>query len=969
MAKRVLFNYYTFDPATKTITIPNKVIPQESMLLITNVTDNIVIFNFSDPDLKATTYTTPYSSTGTQIVLNYNTSGMSSSDVLSILVDEADVIVPDETLLDPTNKMRVSTPQSLIDTDFEYGLQPIKWESYNSIQNYPGYYLKGGGNSFPIFSLTFNNFAPRSTGLLITTVPHNLNTGDLINISYSNNYLSEGTFPILNVIGLTSCVIQAKGQINGSVYTSAMTVQGGSIYDSANNPTRIQFNTITSDNAPGAGTGSTITVNTLGKHGLLPGSPILVNSSLTTSANGVWYVYDVPSTTSFRYQTPGFSTQTSTVTSVGTFICVRPEANFVHRPSDGGVMISTTTLQEGISAVRQSRRYFRYQSGKGLQMSTGTKFTPHLDINTVSSSGTSCTMIMQQAMGIQSGVTIVVEGVETNVGAVNPYNGTFTVTEVIGSSNLLRFNMTTSTTDTSPGGITPQATVKNWKGAAIRVGMFDMQNGFYFEYDGETMFAVRRNSVRELMGTVTATTGATAIVGTGTKFSKQLVAGDYVVIKGQSYQVTAVDSDTSINVAPPFRGATVSGARMNLTQNIRTPQSQWNLDRCDGTGPSGYSLDLTKMQMCYIDYTWYGAGFIRFGFRATDGNVVYVHKVANNNVNNQAYMRSGNLPVRYEVTNIGPYTKLLSGSNATTGATVTSGSVTFTVKDAEYWPSSGGFTIQQDSKFEVCTYSGKTQNNTIGGWDLTGISRRQFGGDTSNLTYTVTEFDGGSAGASSQATLTYIGTTCAPNVMHWGTSVIMDGGYNDDRSIVFAYARQGILTVNANTSVAVLSIRLAPSVDNSVTGQFSTREIVNRMQLQIKSMGLVASTSVQVLGVLNAGFPASATKPNFPDSWTTTSVVSTIGSGSLAQIIDHSSNTTIISGGEQIFGFVTGAAGDTYDLGAVRDLGTSVISGDGSNRTPGYPNGPDILTIVLRNATAGAVQITNLRLSWTEAQA
>ena len=55
------------------------------------------------------------------------------------------------------------------------------------------------------------------------------------------------------------------------------------------------------------------------------------------------------------------------------------------------------------------------------------------------------------------------------------------------------------------------------------------------------------------------------------------------------------------------------------------------------------------MQMFYMDYSWYGAGFIRWGFRATDGNVIYVHKVPNNNFNTEAYMRSGNLPARYEV--------------------------------------------------------------------------------------------------------------------------------------------------------------------------------------------------------------------------------------------------------------------------------------------------------------------------------
>ena len=35
---------------------------------------------------------------------------------------------------DPVGKMRISSPQALIDTDFEYGQQPTKWESI-SLQN------------------------------------------------------------------------------------------------------------------------------------------------------------------------------------------------------------------------------------------------------------------------------------------------------------------------------------------------------------------------------------------------------------------------------------------------------------------------------------------------------------------------------------------------------------------------------------------------------------------------------------------------------------------------------------------------------------------------------------------------------------------------------------------------------------------------------------------------------------------
>jgi hypothetical protein len=53
--------------------------------------------------------------------------------------------------------------------------------------------------------------------------------------------------------------------------------------------------------------------------------------------------------------------------------------------------------------------------------------------------------------------------------------------------------------------------------------------------------------------------------------------------------------------------------------------------------------------MSYIDYSWYGAGKIRFGFKTTGGQVQYVHEFVHNNNLYESYFRSGNLPTRYEV--------------------------------------------------------------------------------------------------------------------------------------------------------------------------------------------------------------------------------------------------------------------------------------------------------------------------------
>ena len=56
--------------------------------------------------------------------------------------DQAGYIAPSPGSQDPVGKMRISTPQSLIDTDFEYGQQPTKWESIGLQNNRQSmYYL------------------------------------------------------------------------------------------------------------------------------------------------------------------------------------------------------------------------------------------------------------------------------------------------------------------------------------------------------------------------------------------------------------------------------------------------------------------------------------------------------------------------------------------------------------------------------------------------------------------------------------------------------------------------------------------------------------------------------------------------------------------------------------------------------------------------------------------------------------
>lgn len=84
----------------------------------------------------------------------------------------------------------------------------------------------------------------------------------------------------------------------------------------------------------------------------------------------------------------------------------------------------------------------------------------------------------------------------------------------------------------------------------------------------------------------------------------------------------------------------------------RVPQSEWNVDKCDGTGPSGLNLDMSKTQLVFIDFQWLGVGRVRTGF-VHNGEVVVAHEYYHSNVLANVYLSNPNLPVRCEMFNTG----------------------------------------------------------------------------------------------------------------------------------------------------------------------------------------------------------------------------------------------------------------------------------------------------------------------------
>jgi hypothetical protein len=78
-------------------------------------------------------------------------------------------------------------------------------------------------------------------------------------------------------------------------------------------------------------------------------------------------------------------------------------------------------------------------------------------------------------------------------------------------------------------------------------------------------------------------------------------------------------------------------------------QSNWNLDKLDGTGASGITLDITKTQILIIDFQALYVGRVRVGFDI-GGSVIYVHQFVHANSVATPYMQSANLPIRCGMT-------------------------------------------------------------------------------------------------------------------------------------------------------------------------------------------------------------------------------------------------------------------------------------------------------------------------------
>ena len=943
---------------------------------------------------------------------------------------------------DAIERQRVSLGQSLIDADFEYGIQPTKWQTHQEIRKTPSFFeipgtdlvitdvVSDGKAVSNIFVGTTSSLPPVGSVITVNGLSNYERTQDRGEGFFlvTANYSTPGAFLSLPSNTFT---YYSKGAIAaGQLITPSTTIRRGNVFNGGG--CKISVTSISQNS-------NLVTVYTANAHGMITGTPITSNNWSGTGVvgmNGNFFIESTPEANSFIFS--------SVVSAVGTTlptggsIFVQPYSTVTHRPFDGGVLLTPLVVTHGAMVCRQSKKVFRYQSGKGLLWSSGTVFCPNNDISRIQASGltvgSNITVQTDVYHGAQIGASVQIRGVRDT-----GFNGTYTVSSV-NDSKSINVVATTTLGALVPAFLSqPRFIISNWHGSSARVGCFDDQNGLFWEWDGQTLWAVKRSCTFQMAGTVTTSVGGQVLVGntytdnlitpvsfgsqaitfptnvnigdvstqvsvssttgllkgmhvisqfypgyidtayvvsvdsqtaftigfspmtvaipfgnkTGnvtfylptTRFQDQLKVGDKFVMRGMTHTVTAILSQGVLNFNPPYRGVvapTVPAKAVRVIEQ-RTAQANFNRDTLDGLGASGYKVDITKMQMIGLQYTWYGAGFVDFMMRGSDGNWVYAHRIRNNNVNDESYMRTGNLPVRYELINE------MAAAVSTLNGPITPATTNLIMNDdTTYWPPSG--TVLIDS--ELVSYSSK------GSFALNGLTRG------TNFKYVVNDqprtFTASTATShASNATVLLTSITCTPSLTHWGSAFLMDGNFDIDRGYYFNYANIHVSNITTTqNAVPLFLLRLAPSVSNGIIGNIGERDLLNRAQLLLSKLEISANKTVNVVGIINpTGFTSI--------TWSSVNSLENQGQPSFCQVSNSFTYNGIYTGGERILSTIS-SPGQTnvIDLSQLKELTGGVIGGPNFS-----PDGPDTIAIYVDNADTSNVTNAIVNLFWQEAQA
>ena len=120
----------------------------------------------------------------------------------------------------------------------------------------------------------------------------------------------------------------------------------------------------------------------------------------------------------------------------------------------------------------------------------------------------------------------------------------------------------------------------------------------------------------------------------------------------------------------------------------RVVQSNWNGDKLDGSGTSGYTINMSQTQLFFTDFQWLGVGRVRCGF-VLGGNFIVGHEFNHANIIPAVYLSYPSLPVRCEIRNTGIVSSPGGSMDQICATVISEGGYVETGYDFSYTPTSG----------------------------------------------------------------------------------------------------------------------------------------------------------------------------------------------------------------------------------------------------------------------------------------
>ena len=333
-----------------------------------------------------------------------------------------------------------------------------------------------------------------------------------------------------------------------------------------------------------------------------------------------------------------------------------------------------------------------------------------------------------------------------------------------------------------------------------------------------------------------------------------------------------------------------------LAVDTRIALPNWNGNQAVIAG-----MDWTKIQMVWCEYAWYGAGGLRWGV-IINGEPYLLHQVGTGNNLSQPWARTGNLPVRYELRNIG---------TVTSGATFYHYGVSVLVEGGI--DSQRGFTYSYGMAAQVPQRT--VAANTVR-YPVLSIQPRTMG--TIEYTQATAAITAGTT-----TTMTAASATWTPG--QWVGKYVYFPSLSTN-------GLTAVITANTATTLTFQDILTGGAISNAPTAGINyTIGYINRGQLLPSTLIVSASALCQI--ELIASTPSSLV------SLTGANFVALSSLGSTYSFATRDVSATSLSGGEIVYSFVSPSGGSgiqQLDLNNFFPL-VNLIKG----------NYPDILTVAV----------------------